>query len=228
MRNISKSLPIFFLIGLSLPSCKTNNLFQARKYYGSGGVIWEFHADNSYQYLEKMEGGYVYKFSKGTWTQDGNKLFLVNEVLRPTELPTIIKKITSNESGIQVVINIFSKKNLHFAYLPSTTDLFSIELVIDKVAYSLKNETNIIRLQKPFDNAYLIAYPKPGVEKTSEMLSDTLRSNDVLYKELGSVVTIDVDCNPYYFAQVKMTNDTLRIINDHKIKWNKVYFERPR
>jgi hypothetical protein len=223
-----KNLFIFFFSGLLLLCCKTNDLFQVRKYYGSGGVTWEFYADNSYQYLEKMEGGYVYKFSKGTWKQDGNKLFLVNEVVQPDELPTNIRTSHSSESGIQVVIHILPKKNLHFAHLPSTTDLLDIELVIDKVAYPLKNETNIIRLQKPSDKGYFIAYPKPGVEKTSEMLSDTLRSKDVIFKELGSIVTIDVDCNPYYFAQAKMPNDTLRIINDHKIKWNKAYLERPR
>ena len=228
MRNISKSIFIFFSIGLLLLSCKTNYLFQAQKYYGSGGVMWEFHADNSYQYLEKMEGGYVYKFSKGTWKQNGDKLFLTNEILQPDVLPTNIRTSPSLESGIQVVINILPKKNLHFFYLPSTTDLLDIELVIDKVSYPLKNETNIIHLLKPLDNGYVIAYPKPGVEKASEMLSDTLRSKDVSFKELGSVVTIDVDCNPYYFAQVKMPNDTLRIINNHKIKWNKMYVERPR
>ena len=226
---MNKSLFIFFFIGLLLLSCKTSNLFQVRKYYGTGGATWEFYSDNSYQYLEKMEGGYVYKFSKGTWKQDGNKLLLVNEVLQPDELPTNIRTSPSHESGIQLVINILPKKNLHFAYLPSTIDLLDIELVIDKVAYPLKNETNIIRLQKPFDNGYFIAYPKLGVEKTSEMLSDTLRSKDVLLKELGSqIVVIDIDCNPYYFAQARMPNDTLRIINDHKIKWNKIYLERPR
>jgi hypothetical protein len=216
---------LLFIIGFCLFGCKSTILFQ-RKYY-DGSKSFEFYSDNSYQYLEKMEGGYVYKFSKGTWQKEGNKLYLLNGVSSPSELPTGIRTSSSDNPETQLVINILPDKNLYFPYLPSTTDLLNIELVIDKTIYPLKNETNIIRLQKPFDRGYFRAYPKPDVERSSEILNDTLRSQYIGLKEFeNKILSIDVDCNPMYFAKLKMANDTLRIISNRKIKWNKIFLER--
>ncbi|HEY9045271.1 MAG TPA: hypothetical protein VIN08_05220 [Ohtaekwangia sp.] len=217
----------FILLGLSLFACKVDMLFLESRYYG-GGATWDFYPDNSYQYMERMEGGYVYKFSRGKWKQDGNKLLLINEVSDPSQLPTNIRTSPSNESDAQLVINILPKRNLHFTHLLTTTDLLNIELVIGKITYPLQNETNIIRLQKTVDKGYFRAYPKPNVERSSEILNDTLRSQYIdLRGSESKILSIDVDCNPMYFAQVKMTNDTLRIISKNKIKWHKIYLERP-
>jgi hypothetical protein len=219
---------VLVLIGFCAVACKSTILFQPKKYY-SGNNYLEFYSDNSYQYLEKMEGGYVYRFSRGTWKQEGNKLFLINEVSDPRELPTSIRTSPSDEPDVQLVINIFPRRNPHFTYLPETTDLLNLEFVIDKNIYPLKNETNIIRLQKPLDTGYFRAYPKPDVERSSEILSDTLHSQYINFKELkNKTLSIDVDCNPMYFAQIKMTNDTLRVISKNKIKWNRIYLKQPR
>jgi hypothetical protein len=216
-------LTAIFFIG-----CKSDILFQGRKYY-SGVTTLEFYSDNSYQYMEKMEGGYVNKYSRGTWKQDGKKLFLLTESSNTNDLPTNIRTGVSSEPGAQLVINILPKRNLNFSYLPSTIDLLKVELVIDKMVYPLNDETNIIRLQKSFDKGYIRAYPKPGVERTSEILSDTLRSRNLELKGLeNKIYSIDVDCNPMYFARIRMPNDTLQVINDRKIKWKRMHFERPR
>jgi hypothetical protein len=219
---------ILFITGFCLIGCRSTDLFEAREYRADGGKILEFYPDKSFRYLMRMEGGYIYEYGRGTWKQEGNKLFLLNEISNPSELPISIRTSLSNESETQLVVNILPKKNLHFAYLPGATDLLNIELVIDRITYPLKNETNIIRLQKHFDSGYFRAYPKAGVERSSEILNDTLRSQKVSFKDSeNKILTIDVDCNPLYFAQVKMSNDILRVINKRKIKWNKIILERP-
>jgi hypothetical protein len=219
---------LFFLLGTLLLSCKADIFFQQRKYYG-GGITIEFYSDNSYQFLEKTEGGYINKFSKGTWKQDGNKLLLYNGVSNPSDLPFVVKTSSSNEPEAQLVINILPKKGQYFTYLPSITDLLNTELVIGKTVYPLKDEINIVRLQQPLDKGYLRTYYKQGVERSSETVSDTLRSQDIDLKGLGNkILSIDVDCNPMYFARIKMANDTIRIAAKNKLKWNKIYLERPR
>jgi hypothetical protein len=228
MRRITGRIVMIYFMGLFFLSCKTNSLFETRKYYGRGGAMWEFYSNNSYQYIEKMEGGYVYKFSKGTWKQIGNKLILSNMVSDPFELPIDITTNSSSQIGLQLVINILPKRNMHFPYLPSTTDLLNVELVNNDTIYSLDHETNIVRIPASTGSGYFRAYPKSGVEISCEILNDTLRSENIQFKGLeGKILAIDVDCNPDYLARAKMPDDTLQIINDHKIKWGKIYLKRP-
>lgn len=216
------------LLGMFLVACKADTFFQNRRYYGDGGT-WIFYPDNAYQYIDRTEGLHVYKFSKGTWKQDGNKLFLTNTESNPGELPMSIRTSPSIEPETQLVVNILPKRNMSFAYLPSTTDLLNIELVVDKIIYPLENETNIVRFLKPVDHGYFRAYWKSDVDATSEILNDTLQSKYINLRESkNKILSIDVDCNPMYFAQIKMPDDTLRIISKHKIKRNKTYLRGPR
>jgi hypothetical protein len=219
---------LIFLLGALLLSCKADIFFQKRKYYG-GGITIEFYSDNSYQFLEKTEGGYINKFSKGTWKQNGTKLLLYNEVSNPNDLPFVVRTSSSNEPEAQLVISILPRKGQYFTYLPSTIDLLNTELVIGKTIYPLKDEINIVRMQQTLDKGYLRTYYKQGVERSSETISDTLRSQDIDFKGLGNkILSIDVDCNPMYFARIKIANDTIRITGKNKLKWNKVYLDRVR
>jgi len=219
---------IYALIGICIISCKTTELFESREYRSSSSEILEFYPNKSFQYLKRMEGGYVYEYGKGSWKQDGNKVFLFNEGSNPDELSININNGLSIESKTTVVVNILPKKGLHFAHLPYTLDLLDVELVIGKKTYRLTSETNVIELSKPIEAGYFKVFNKSGIEKNIEILHDTLRSKIIDFTEhKNSIMTIDVDCNPDYFAKVKMNNDTLQIINDHKIKWNKIILERP-
>lgn len=226
-----------WLLVILLSSCKSTIPFEAKEYYlgpsvtkyYNGSVILEFHSDETYRYMVKMEGGYVYEFSKGVWRQEGNNLLLLNRVPNPKELPVSFRRSPSDEMPPKLVINVLPKEDPQFAHMPGVHDLLNVDLVIDNVTYPLKYEATVIDLQKSFTNIYFKAYPKPNVENQSEILNDTLRSKIVSLDGMGNnILTVDVDCNPVYFAQVKQPDDTLRMINEYKIKWDRIYFTRAR
>jgi hypothetical protein len=54
------------------------------------------------------------------------------------------------------------------------------------------------------------------------MVNDTLYSKYISLKqgeEHDMNLSIEIDCNVIYFSQMKMNNDTLKIINGRKIRW---------
>jgi hypothetical protein len=133
----------------------------------------------------------------------------------------------SNGSGAVLVLNVLPKKDPEFAHMPGVAELLNVDLIVDNVTYPLKYAATVMNLQKPSGRIYFKAYPKPNVENQSEILNDTLRSQTIDLKEVeNKILTVNVDCNPMYFAQVKQPDDTLRIVNDYKIKWDKKYFTR--
>jgi len=216
-------LIILLVLGFCLFSCNNTKLFQSREYNGRGHTF-KFYPNNTYRYLVKMEGGYVYKYGLGTWKQEGRTIFLFDSVTDLKELSISLDKHSSTDIGINLIINILPKTNKHFDYLPQMTDLLNVELIIDNVSYPLINETSIIQLQELTDSVYFKVYPKANVESQTEILNDTLRSDYInVSAEEKNTVTIDLDCNPLYFARVKMETDTLKIISNGKIKWGKIY-----
>lgn len=211
----------FFL----LETCKTERLDSLQTYEANGHSL-TFNHDQSYKYRHSIGEGRVLEFSRGAWKQSGNKLFLLNGVSNSEELPISVRESPSNEADLQLVINILPKK-IYFEYLSGARDLVNLELVVDKVIYPLKNETNIVRLNMPLDKGYFRAYPKPNAEIKSDILSDTLQSQLIELSQLkNKILSIDVDCAPLNFAQIKMSNDTLTIVNRNEIRWKKAKLRR--
>lgn len=224
---IYKRCCYFFFITIaiqSVVSCSSVEFFPVREYYGDKRI--KFNQDHSYEYFDWVTDGYVYAFSKGRWRQEGKNIFLFNESI-PGKLPISIRKDISDNPDVQLVVNLLPKKK--FDHLPSSIEVVNVELVLDNVSYPVISETSVIKLQKPFERGYFKLYSKPNADIAVKILRDTLRSQDFSITETkNATISIDVDCNPYYFAQVKIPDDTLRIISDRKIKWNKIYLERPR
>ena len=212
---------ILLILGLYLFSCNQVLLFPSREYRG-GGNIFEFYSDNTYRYLVRMEGSYVYKYNYGTWKQEGRNLFLFDSVEDLKELPFSLSSYPSIDNKRVLVVNVLPKNSPNFDYLPQVIDLINVEVIINNRSYKLKNETSVISLQKPADNVSFKMYPKENTGNRSEILIDTLRSANIHLTDKDSVVIVDLDCNPLYFARYKLGNDTLRIINNRNIKWHKI------
>jgi hypothetical protein len=176
-----------------------------------------------------MEGGYIYESGFGTWTPNGKELLLHNSVLNSKQLPIVTRVSPLKDSQCGLVINLLPRQHETFSHLPNAWDIVNVELIIGKKVFSIDAETITQPITSLSDSLYFRIFPKSGIEHQSELLNDTLYSRHITLKEMeGKLLTVDVNCDPALFAQVKKEYGNIRIINDRRIKWNNVLLERPR
>lgn len=224
-----KTLRHFLLIFIiwAVTSCKPEALFLLREYYG-GNKVLTLNSDNSYIYYTRSEA-YVRTFSHGNWRQEGKSLFLNDDVSKVDELPIVAKEFEPNSDQLTIVVSIRSQKQVDWEQ--SVTDVVNVEMVANGIVYPIRNQISMIKFSEHFDSAYFRTYPKPNSLNICEQLNDTLRTKAFRFiggeRERNGML-VDLDINPLYFARVRIQNDTLRIVNSRKLKWDKISFERTR
>jgi len=190
--------------------------------------VFVFNQDYTFDYRVRMEGGYIYEFGRGTWTPNGKELLLHNSVLNSKELPVTTRVSSLNESQCELVVNLLPRQHEAFSHLPKAWEIVNVELIMGKKVFSIEAETTTRHITSLRDSLYFRIFPKAGIEHQSELLNDTLYSRHISFKELqGKLLTVDVNCDPALFAQVKKEYGNIRIINERRIKWNNVSLERP-
>jgi len=212
-----------------LYSCKVEMIYDSHKYH-EGQNVFEFYPDNTYSYYVKSPR-YVSRYNYGSWRQIDNHLILSSKVLNDTELPIVINSFPSNYTGQEIFINTYPKKETNWDTELGIIDILNIDLVSNGNIYPIKNDRCLVKLEDLSHDLYFRAYPKGKELNMCDVLADTLYSKVVdlkTFKERNLNVNIDLYCNPFYFAQVKIPNDTMimRVINN-KLYWpsKRLYLE---
>jgi hypothetical protein len=211
---------ILAVLSYAIVGCRNATFFQERQYSYNGNEFI-FQPDKTFTYRNQNDGQ-TFAFSRGTWRQEGNKLFLFADTVELNRLPSLIDSCLSNERQTQFIFNILPRKHPSLRDVPyGPLDLFNVELVLnDSKTYPLLNECNLVTLKEA--HGYLRAYPKQNVEQRVRILNDTLVSRPFhLRTDDRNFRIVNIDCNPYYFARVKSDNDILRILNGNTIRWKK-------
>jgi hypothetical protein len=225
MKSVNQIILSIIFSGLLLSACESSKIFVKRKYYASNYEL-EFFSDNTYLFIDRGHSGYVDETSRGTWKQVGRSIILLSLIGDVSELFVQVRKANSADADIQIVVNLLPRV-IYFEYLSKPTDLVSAELVTPEKVYSLNAEINVIRLPKQSGGLFVRAYPRDIKKMECKLSSDTLKSQNISLAEMeGKILLLDVDINPINFAQSARTFDTLRVLNDHKIRWNQIVLSR--
>jgi hypothetical protein len=185
-----------------------------------GASVLQLRDDHSYKYFVRQEGGYIERYNRGSWTQNKRRILLVNGVVDAKMIPSRIRiNDNSNSQESLVIVNIHPRKDPRFVFYPGVFDLADIDIYFDSSRHKLEHETSVMTLTNGVKTIRLTAHPKQSVEHRSELL------NDVLYTEIftvgglkNKVIIIDAECGIESFAQVKMNDDTIQIVNQNKVR----------
>ena len=217
---IYKICGLFFIPLLS--SCTIHKIVE-HAHYTYNNHVFDLYDDGSYQYLLRMEGGYVYKYGAGSWYQNGKNVILSSDTYNLLN----VNKGHRNFRDQGMIMNIKIDSNYNYSYHSDVFKQMSVEVVIDGKAFTLDEKTTVIDSVIKINKLYFKAYPKLSEERYYEILNDTLYSRVFKYPfEETGVVTFDVKCDPIQFSQINMSSDTLKIINKNKVKWGKINLRR--
>jgi hypothetical protein len=203
---------------LLLTSCASNTLLHDGEYYG-GRVLLDLEHDGTFKYYLRSES-FVNEFGAGNWKQKGREVLITGSETDSKSLPIVVESFSSVCDKPLLFVKLLPEQ-IKWDTEERLTDNLDIGLVASGKVYPITNRVSSLALEELTGEGYFRVFVKKTYFNI-EIHNDTLYSNRFRFDSLktpGNDLVIDLDCNPLYFAQMKMRDDTLKISRKGDLRW---------